>query len=107
MQQYPLLPPVMKHFGFACADLQHPAHPRLTYNYEREWAWSVCCAFMTEKYVAARAFLQPSHLVAYLQPLVTKLPDATMHLSERSSSHVPWIFERAVGLMVVVKLQKN
>lgn len=38
---HPLLPPVLKHFWFICADLPHPTYSRLAVNYECEWAWSV------------------------------------------------------------------
>ena len=86
---HPLLPPVLKHFGFACADSQHPARSRLAYNCQREWAWSVCCAFMAEVHVNARVFLQPLQTVTHFERLVTSLPDASVHPSERGSSHVP------------------
>ena len=36
-----LLPYALKHFGFACADPNHPAREALLSNAELEWAWSV------------------------------------------------------------------
>ena len=97
---HPLLPPVMEHFGFACADTQQPAHPQLAYNYGRKWAWSVCCAFMAEVHVNARVFLQPLDTIAFVERLAVGFPDASLHPSERGSCHVPWTFEHTVGLMV-------
>ena len=97
---HPLLPPVLKHFGFACADSVHPAHPRLAYNYEREWAWSLCSAYMTEVSVSERVFIQPCQTIAWIEPLAPGLPNASLHPSERHSPQRLWAFEAVVDLML-------
>ena len=96
---HPLLPPILKHHGIACADRQYPAHSRLAFNYEREWAWSVCCAFMSEVCMNRRAFVQPKPTVAFVRRVASGLPDVALHPSEHSSAHVPWTFSHAIDLM--------
>ena len=97
---HPLLPPVQKHFGFACADSAHPAHPRLAYNYEREWDWSLCSAYMTEVSINERVFIQLCQTIAWIERLTPGLPTAFFHPLEHHSPHLLWAFEAVVDLMV-------
>ena len=100
VEVHPLLPPALKHFGFACADSAHPAHLRLAYNYEREWAWSLCSAYMTEVSIKERVFVQTCQIIAWIERLAPGLPNASLHPLEHHSTHLLWAFEAVVDLMV-------
>ena len=95
-----LLPPVLKHFGFACADSAHPAHPCLVYNYEREWAWSPCSAYMTEVSINERALIQPCQTISWIERQAPGLLNASLHPLEHHSPHLLWAFEAFVDMMV-------
>ena len=72
---HPLLPFILKHFGYACADAHHPARALLQHNCEREWAWFVCNAFMSEVSINRRVFVQPPKVLAYLESVIVGLPN--------------------------------
>ena len=91
---------MLKHLGFACADSAHPDHPRLAYNYERDWAWSLCSAYMTEVSINEGVFIQPCQTIAWIKRLASGLPNASLHLLEHHSPHLRWAFEAVGDLMV-------
>ena len=97
---HPLLPPTLTHFGFSCMDRQHPVHPRLVFNYEREWAWALCSAYMAEVCVNSRIFIQPTQTIAFLERVTPGIPNASIHPSERASPHELWTFGAVVGFML-------
>ena len=96
---HPLLPFILKHFGYACADPCHPGRALLQHNCDREWAWSISSAFMCEISVNRRVFVQPSRLLAYLEWTIAGLPNLRLHPLERNSPHVVWTFSSALELM--------
>ena len=76
---HPLLPFILKHFGYACVDARHPARALLQHNVEREWAWSISNAFMSEVSINRRVFVQPSRVLAYLEGVFGDLPNVSLH----------------------------
>ena len=96
---HPLLLFALKHFGFACADREHPVHADLSYNFEGEWAWSLGNALMTEVGVSARAFVQPPEVLAFLGRVSPGLPVVPLNPLEEGSQHVLWSFSSLLELM--------
>ena len=95
-----LLPLTLQRFGFSCMDRHHPVHLRLVFNYEREWAWALCSAYMTEVCVNSRVFIQPTQTTAVLERVTSGLPNASIYPSERASTHGLWTFGAVVGFML-------
>ena len=95
----PLLSFALKHFGFACADREHPVHADLSYNFEREWAWSLGNALMTELRVTTRAFVQTPEVLAFLGRVAPGLPAVPLHPLEEGFQHVMWSFSSLLELM--------
>ena len=75
---HPLLPYVLKYFGYAFAEEGHPAHLTLVSNCEREWAWSVCNAVSTELGVNGRVFVQSAATLEFLGTMTPKLPRVSL-----------------------------
>ena len=94
-----LLPYVVKHFGFACSDPRHPVYDELVYDFEREWAWCLCSAYMNEVWLHGRAFVQPVEVPSFLGRLAPTLPDVPFHPSERCSPPIPWSCSSVLDLM--------
>ena len=96
---HPLLPFILKHFGYASTDAHHPARALLLHNCEREWVWLVSNAFMSEVSINQREFVQPSKVLAYLERVIVGLRNVSLHPLERNSPHVLWTFGSALELM--------
>ena len=99
---HPLLPYVLKHFGYAAIDPVHPARALLLDNYEKEWAWSVGCAFMAEVCVQGRVFLQPDKTMTFLARLGPYLPLVPPHPLGRGLPPISWTLDSVVSLMTQV-----
>lgn len=96
---HPLLPSTLKHFGFACGDTKRPAYGDLVCNFKREWAWSLCIAFMSEVSQHRRTFVQPVGLPSSLGRVASSLPDVPLHHLDHGSPHVPWSHSSVLYLM--------
>ena len=81
-------------------DRQHPVHSHLVFNYERQWAWALCSACMTEVCVNSRVFIQPTQTIAFLERVTPVLPNASINPSERTSPHGLWTFRAVLGFML-------
>lgn len=94
-----LLPYALKHFGLASIDPCHPSYSRPLFNYEREWAWSLCSACMGEVDAHGRAFLQSPETISFLERVTPDLRDVALHPLKRGSPHERWTFRAVVELM--------
>ena len=96
---HPLLPYVVKHFGFACSDPRHLVYEDLVYSLEQEWAWCLCGAYMNEVWLHGRAFVPPVEVLSFLGRLAPTLPDGPFHPVERGSPPVPLSYSSVLDLM--------
>ena len=94
-----LLPYALKHFDFACSDLDHPAHADLVHNVEREWAWALGNAFMAEVHINRSVFVQPIEVLAFLGRVAFDLPIVPLHPLEANSKHSMWSFASVLSIM--------
>lgn len=94
-----ILPYTLIHFGFACGDPKHPACDDLVYNFEREWAWTLCNAFMSEVSQHGRAFIQAVGMLSCLSRVAPLLPDVPLHPLQDGPPHVPWFYISILDLM--------
>ena len=96
---HPLLPYVLKYFGYAFAEEIHPAYPTLVSHREREWAWSVCNAVSTELGVNGRVFVQSAATLDFLERVTPGLPRVSLNPSDRGYSHVVWTYAAVLDLL--------
>lgn len=96
---YPILPYVLKIFGSAVVHPDHPASECLSYNCERDWAWSVCNAVSTKMGVNSRVFLQPASVLDFLRRVTPELPSVSLNPSDRDTTHVVWTYTGILDLL--------